>query len=308
MYIRLVAGFSIFASIALGIYSIQAATKTDTIPMYAWLGCDGTAVTRTAVGKLEITHIAKNLPNCNGANNTPITSNKPSSLNMFDDSRIIVSNTGWHVAILHKTGSTLRPQVGKKILLDLAQTDIVNYRIELIRQEQIQYANAIRSVRIRQGKRMDSETEWYLIKNEAVQVTGEAGAWTPVRSGEVVVTDTRENTIDINTEWGTSGYTATRWLRDATPADLVKIWQADIAYWSDIVHTNVEYRVNVRSNPWFSSPIVTTLQNNVVLYRTATIDNWSQVQSADGSVKGYIKSSFLTVDVAQLIEKAPLLK
>ncbi len=36
------------------------------------------------------------------------------------------------------------------IILDLAQKDIVNYRVEKIKQEQIRYANAIRSVRIRQ--------------------------------------------------------------------------------------------------------------------------------------------------------------
>ena len=42
------------------------------IPMYAWIGCDGRAVTRTGVGKIVITQVAPNLPNCNGAKNTPI--------------------------------------------------------------------------------------------------------------------------------------------------------------------------------------------------------------------------------------------
>ena len=45
------------------------------------------------------------------------------------------------------------------IILDLAQKDIVNYRVEKIKQEQIRYANAIRSIRIRQGKSLESNTK-----------------------------------------------------------------------------------------------------------------------------------------------------
>lgn len=48
----------------------------------------------------------------------------------------------------------------------------MNYRVALIKQEQIQYANAIRSLRIRQGKSLESNTKGYLIKNDAVKVTG----------------------------------------------------------------------------------------------------------------------------------------
>lgn len=303
MYIRLLVLFSIFTGVAFGIYSIQAATDTNKIPMYAWVGCDGTAVTRTQVGKIEITQIAKNLPNCNGANNTPIAGVKSSSLNMFDD--VTVSLTG---SVNNATGTINKPKRERKILLDLAQKDIVNYRVAKIKEQQIQYANAIRSVRIREGKSIESDTEGYLIKNDAVKVTGKVTGWTPVKSGEVVVTDIRENTVDIDTTTGTTGYVGTKWLRDATPSDLVKIGQADIAYWSDVVHTNVAHLVNIRNNPWYTSSIVTTVTSNVPLYRTATVDNWSQVESLDGAIKWFIKSSFIVVDVAQLIEKKPLLK
>ncbi len=199
------------------------------------------------------------------------------------------------------------PNKSNKILLDLSQKDIVNYRIELIKQEQIRYANAIRSLRIRQGKSLESNTKGYLIKNEAVKVTGNATGWTPVKSGEVVVTDSRENTVSIDTSNGTTGYVGTRLLRDATPSDLVKIGQADIAYWSDIVHTNVDHLVNIRSNPWYMAPIVATIPSNVPLYRVATVDNWSKVQSIDGTLHGYIRSDFLVVDTAQLVEIKPLL-
>lgn len=88
----------------------------------------------------------------------------------------------------------------------------------------------------------------------------------------------------------------------------MKIGQADIAYWSDIVHTNVDHLVNVRSNPWYTAPIVQTIQSDVPMYRVATVDNWSQVQSIDGSLNGFIRSDFLVVDTAQLVEIKPLLK
>jgi hypothetical protein len=184
----------------------------------------------------------------------------------------------------------------------------VNYRVEKIKEEQIKYANAIRSVRIRQGKSLESNTKGYLIKNEAVKVTGNATGWTPVKSGEVYVSDVRENTVSIDTSEGTTGYVGTRFLRNATPSDLVAIGQADIAYWTDLVHTTVDHLVNIRANPWYTAPIVTTVSSDFDLYRTATVDNWSKVESRDGSVRGYIRSDFLMLDKKQLNETKPLLK
>ncbi len=285
-------------SIIVGMVSLSATPGTNNPPVYAWIGCDGTAVTRTEAGKIVMTPITKNMTNCNGpkslvtvAPDSATTGSISGSLNMFDDS-LAVSG----------------PKTTHKIILDLAQKDIVNYRVEQIKQEQIRYANAIRSVRIRSGKSMDAHTNGYLIKNAAVQVTGSTTGWTPVTSGEVVVTDARENTVSIDTSKGTTGYVGTRFLRNATPSDLVKIGQADIAYWTDIVHTNVAHLVNIRSHPWYQSSILYTVGSDVDLYRIATVDNWSQVQSIDGTVKGFIRSDFLVVDTAQLIEIKPLLR
>lgn len=123
-----------------------------------------------------------------------------------------------------------------------------------------------------------------------------------------MVTDIRENTISIDTSTGTTGYVGTKFLREATPSDLVKIGQADIAYWTDLVHTNVAHLVNIRNNPWYTAPIVQTVSSNVDLYRVATVDNWSHVQNIDGTLTGFIRSDFLVIDKKQLIEIKPLLK
>ena len=261
------------------------------------------AVTRTEVGKIILTRIAPNMPNCNGPKSTRST--------QTGSSVDTVSSTGTIIPSLYMLGDddTLDATPKKSpILLDLSQRDILNYRIEMIRQQQIRYANAIRSLRVRSGKSMQSDTAGYLIRNDAVQVTGESTGWTPVRTGEVVVTDSRENTIDIDTSGGTSGYVGTRYLRGATPSDLVKIGQADIAYWTDLVHTNVSHMVNIRISPWYGSSIITTVSRDIAFYRVATVDNWSEVESVDGSIHGFIRSDFLIVDKIQLIEKEPLLK
>lgn len=145
---------------------IQAASDANMIPMYAWIGCDGTAVTRTGVGKIVITHIAPNLPNCNGAKNAPIVT----STGSHDTPVSLNNNTTNSGSNIDEDAITISKK-SNVILLDLAQKDIVNYRVELIRQKQIRYANAIRSVRIRQGRSLESHTNGYLIKNDAVQVT-----------------------------------------------------------------------------------------------------------------------------------------
>ena len=301
--------FWVFTMVTLGILSLWATDGNNNPPVYAWIGCDGTAVTRTDVGKITITHVAKNLQNCNGPKSDsvdPVVSSSSSvSQSMTTNSTPSVTSP---VSVKPSPSPEEMEKKRWKIILDLAQKDIVNYRVEKVKEEQIRYANAIRSMRIRSGKSMEADTSGYLIKNQAVQVTGKATGWTPVRSGEVVVTDARENTVTIDTATGTSGYVGTRLLRNPTPADLIKIGQADIAYWSDIVHTQVSHLVNIRSNPWYTSSIVQTVESKLALYRTATIDNWSQVQTLDGSVSGFIRSDFLVVDKAQLIETKPLLK
>jgi hypothetical protein len=179
--------------------SISQSLAAD-MPVYTNMQCGQPIVARTAVGQLEMITTS---PTATGCTTDTMTSSH-TGLDMFADG----------------ADSTKK---APKILLDLAQKDIVGYRTAILRAEQIRYANAIRSVRVRASQSKASETTGYLIKNAAVKVTGPASGWSPVKSGTVVVTDTRENTLDIDTTHGTSGYTATRYLRDATPADLVQI-------------------------------------------------------------------------------------
>ena len=311
MYNRSLVLFAVLSSTTLGIISLWATSGTNQPPVSAWIGCDGMAVTRTEVGKIVMTQIAPNTPNCNGPKSTNTWAATSDTVANTLPAVDTVSNTGDVTSSLNMFDDTGTPDATPKkrtILLDLSQTDTVNYRIEMIRQQQIRYANAIRSLRVRSGKSMQLDTNGYLIRNDAVQVTGESTGWTPLRSGELVVTDSRENTIDINTASGTSGYAGTRYLRDATPSDLVKIGQADIAYWTDLVHTNVSHMVNIRTSPWYGSSIITTVSRDIAFYRVATVDNWSEVESVDGTIHGFIRSDFLIVDKAQLIEKQPLLK
>jgi hypothetical protein len=254
------------------------------MPIYTNIQCGQPIAARTAVGQLKM--IA---PTASGCIGTMATVSRV-WLNMFADDTDV-------------NGAKKTP----KILLDLAQKDIVWYRTALLKAEQVRYANAIRSVRVRMAPSKTSETTGYLIKNAPVKVMTPGSGWSRVKSGKVVVTDIRENTLGIDTPHGASGYTATRYLRDATPSDLVKIWQADIAYWSDITHTRVAHLVNIRLHPWYGAPIVRTVSHDIPLYRVATIDNWSEVESIDGQIHGFIRSDYLVVDRSQLIETKPLL-
>jgi hypothetical protein len=193
-------------------------------------------------------------------------------------------------------------------LLDLAQTDIVAYRIELMRAQQIRYANALRSVRMRNAATKQGKTNAYLMQDDAVVVTGSGTGWTPVQGATVRVTDTVENTVTPDTTAKADGYIATRFLRYPNASDLVRIEQADQQFWSDIAHVNVDHTVNVRSHPWYTASIVTVLGNNVPLYVVSTVDNWSEVISDDRTLHGYIRSDYLTIEKHQRVEVAPLLK
>jgi hypothetical protein len=70
MYKRSLFLFGILLSVVIGMMSLGAQSSEKTPPVYVWVGCDGNAVTRTEVGKIVITPIAKNTKNCNGPKNT----------------------------------------------------------------------------------------------------------------------------------------------------------------------------------------------------------------------------------------------
>lgn len=95
---------------------------------------------------------------------------------------------------------------------------------------------------------------------------------------------------------------ASQYLRTPNTNDLVRIEQADHAYWSDIAHVGVHY-ANIRSNPWYTAPIVTTLGEGYPLYVIATVDNWSEVRNDEGTVRGYVRSDLLTIEKVQRVAK-----
>lgn len=117
------------------------------------------------------------------------------------------------------------------------------------------------------------------------------------------VVDARENTISASTGGKATGYIATHYLRDPNSSDLVRVGQADQAYWSDVAHVNVAHLVNVRAHPWYGSKILHVLSDKTPLYVVSTVDNWSEVMSDDGMIRGYIRSDYLTITKYQRVEQ-----
>jgi hypothetical protein len=152
---------------------------------FAWLGCDGTVVSRTAVGKLEVLYTDKNLPGCLGPKwvDPSIIVEPVAVVSTGTLTATGVTLTGGILSGTTATGVTLTGEVVTPIvvtgydpeidgpLFDLAQTDIVAYRTELMKARQIRYANALRSVRMRAQATKNSNTEAYLMRNDAVVVT-----------------------------------------------------------------------------------------------------------------------------------------
>jgi hypothetical protein len=299
------------------VFSIRQMLATEMT--YAWVGCDGTVVSRTDVGRIEVFYTERNLAGCQGPKWVDPTLVVVAPAIMTGSTATGVISTGTTSTSVTFTGSTLSGftmdqwiDVGDQPIsapiFDLAQTDIVAYRIELMRAQQIQYANALRSVRMRNAATKKSKTNAYLMQDDAVVVTGSGNGWTPVQGATVSVTDTIENTVTADTTGKADGYIATRFLRDPNSSDLVRVEQADQQFWSDIAHVNVDHTVNVRSHPWYTAPIVTVLENGAPLYVVSTVDNWSEIINDDRTLHGYIRSDYLTIEKHQRVEVAPLLK
>lgn len=262
--------------------------------VFTWLWCDGTVVGRTEVGKLETRTTEKNLPGCLGPKWwESVVSEKSSN----DESKIL--RTG---AIFDNNRGITDP------ILDLAQKDIVAYRRELMRSQQIRYTNALRSVRMRAQATKNSHTNAYLIRNDAVIVTQSWSGWTGVQGANISVTDPISNIVAADTVWKAKWYIATKYLRNPNPSDLVRIEQADQQFWSDLARVNVDHSVNVRAHPWYGSKILFVLTDSTPLYVVSTIDNWSEVISDDRTLHGYIRSDYLTIEKKQRVEVAPLLR
>lgn len=283
---------------------------------FAWLGCDGTVVSRTAVGQLEVLYADKNLPGCLGPKWVDPTI-VPEPVVAVSTGAVLTGTTltgttatGEIIVEEVSTGTTFTgydPEIDGP-LFDLAQTDIVAYRTELMKARQIRYANALRSVRMREQASKNSNTEAYLMRNDALVVTQSGAGWTGVQGATVIVTDTGANLVEADTTGKADGYIATKYLRDPNASDLVRIEQADQQFWSDIARVNVDHSVNVRAHPWYGAKILFVLTNATPLYVVSTVDNWSEVISDDRTLHGYIRSDYLTIEKYQRVEVEPLLK
>jgi hypothetical protein len=287
----------------LGIFWFTLLSNSANNPIVSvWVSCEGTVVSRTDVGKLEISRVEPNSIGCLGkkVNQTsPTLDQVTESTGATLESELILDEED---AVTDSTGPR------DVILFDLKQTDIVNYRLERMRQNQIRYANAIRSVRMRNWKSMESKTNAYLIKNDAVLTDWTQTGWVETQWITLDLLDPVENTIVADSTGKAQGYVPAKYLREANPSDLVRIRQADNAYWSDLAHVEVDRYVNVRLHPWYGAPIVTVLTDSTVLYIVSTVDDWSEVMSDDRKIQWYVKSKYLVVDKSQRVEQAPLLK
>ena len=296
--------------------------------MSVWVSCDGTVVSRTSVGKLELSRTDINTVGCLGKKVegvTPVTQSAQSSTGettAIEDevATPVIENTVTNIRPdeIEGTGANQVRVVYQAVelkygprdttLLDLSQTDTVRYRLERMRQNQIRYANAIRSVRMRQAQNKKSQTVSYLARNEAVVTNGTETGWILAQRADVSVVDTGSNIVVADTVGKTQGYITASYLRNPNPSDLVRINQADNAYWSDVTHVNATRYLNLRAHPWLGAPIVSVLSRDTILYVISTIDDWSEVISDNRMIQGYVKSKYLTTDRAQRVEQLPVVK
>ncbi len=184
-------------------------------------------------------------------------------------------------------------------VFDPSSTQIVQYRSYLMTKKMIRYVNPVRSVIARSLPTKKSKPVAYLMKNDVVVVEGKETGWVKTQGAIVSVTDTQENTVSADTVGKAVGYIASRFIRTPSTSDLVRIGQADQAYWSDVAHVRVAHLVNVREHPWYGAKIKAVLSDKTNLYVISTVDNWSEVISDDRSIAGYIRSDYLVIDRVQ---------
>ncbi len=287
--------------------------------VYVVTNCSGVQVVRISAGQFEVRHVEANLPGCIKSQSStvsvsPIVITTTTITNTLSTGAIATgsvstgsvstgttSESTGAVFVWEATLTLPGIDLSHGPLLDLASTDIVKYRIEQLKEQSIRFANVLRSVRMRRAASMQSKTNAYLMNNDAVVIDGKETGWVKVQWADVSVTDTQENTVAADSTGKASGYTASKYLRDPNANDLVRIEQADQAYWSDIASVNVGL-ANIRSNPWYTAPIVTTLSKGTTLYVVATVDNWSEVRNDEGTIKWYIRSDLLKVTHAQRVD------
>ena len=277
------------------------------------VNCDGTQVIRTNIGQLQIIHGEKNAPGCVGTRTVDTvshsgTASSPTVIGSTNTGNI-QNNSGNTLqseteATEDDTGVTLpkfNPDNGPA--LDIRSTDIVHYRVQRMANKGIRYVDPTWSVKMRHTPSMLSRVVSYLLKNDAVVISGKETGWVKTVGALIDAPDTVSNEVVPDTDGKSSGYIASGYLRLPNASDLVRIRQADQAYWSDIAHIRVAHLVNVREHPYYGAHIVATLTDRTPLYIVSTVNNWSEVISDDRSISGYIRSDYLVVDQAQRVDR-----
>lgn len=188
-------------------------------------------------------------------------------------------------------------------LLDTASTQIVNYRAKQIYDQKIRFTEVMRSVRMRQAATKTSKTVAYLMNNDAVVISGKETGWVKSTGANILVTDVQENIVKADTVWKASGYIASAYLRAPNATDLVRIEQADHAYWSDIARVQVSHLVNLRAHPWYGASIVAVLSDATPLYVISTVDNWSEVRNDVGTLRWYVRSDYIKIEKSQRVDR-----
>ena len=84
-------------------------------------------------------------------------------------------------------------------LFDIRSTQIAEYRKQLLRDQNIQFANPVRSVRIRSAATKKSQTEAFLMKNDAVVNSGDGISWDKVQGATLTVSNDQENIVNTDT-------------------------------------------------------------------------------------------------------------
>lgn len=274
--------------------------------------CNGTQVVRTDASQMQILHVESNLPGCVGApaaetqdTNTSESASGTSTEKVIAEESTATGELESEMVEVTATGKVFTPKFNPENgpAFDVRSTDITNYRTYQMAKKGIRYANVTRSVKMRNAPNMQSGVNAYLMDNDAIVMTGSETGWIKSQWTEVLVTDTGSNTVITNTRGKASGYIASKYLRKPTASDLVRISQADQAYWSDIAHVNVAHLVNVREHPWYTAKIKFVLSNQTPLYVISTVDNWSEVLSDDRKIHGFIRSDYITVEKSQRVDK-----
>lgn len=128
-----------------------AANTSEVVVTHEVTNCSGLRLTTLSNGRYTSAHVEVNLPGCidTTSKNAPLETP--------------------HINLSHGP------------LLDLASTEIVSYRNELLKKQGIRFANAVRSVRMRALASMQSRTNAYLMNGDAVVISGKETGWMKVR-------------------------------------------------------------------------------------------------------------------------------